>query len=149
MYTYNSFNTLDDFVNAMWASTVTDSTFKNLGNYPPYDILKETVNNDTYYVLNMALAGFKKDDIEVLQVRDKLIVRPTAEKIKATRAERGSDTIQRKYFYNGISHKEFQRTFVMDKTLSVESITFVDGILSVRMKVNIPESDVPKRLEIR
>ncbi len=143
MYTYNSFKTLDDFVMNMWESTMTDSMFKNLGNYPPYDILKETVDNKTYYVLNMALAGFKKEDIEVIQHRDELIIRPTTDSVKKDNSE------LKRFVYRGISHKNFQRTFVMDKTLSVESITFADGILSVRMKVNVPESDIPKRLEIR
>ena len=142
-YTYKSFNNLDDFVHTMWESAMTDLTFKNLGKYPPYDILKEKVDNTTYYVLNMALAGFKKDDIEVIQIKDQLIIRPTTERV-----ENGRPDSQRTYLHNGISHKEFQRTFVLDKTLTVETITFIDGILSVRMRVDTPESDTPKRLEI-
>lgn len=142
MYTYNSFKTLDDFVNTMWGLNMTDTVFKTLGNYPPYDILKETSGNTTYYILNMALAGFKKEDIEVLFIQDQLIIRPTSDRIKKDKQE------MKRYVNRGISNKEFQRTFAVDKSLSVESVTFVDGILSIRMKVNSMSDDV-KRFEIK
>lgn len=146
--TYNRFNTLDEFFDTLWTGFLPGTPSEKVGvGYPPYDIIKETYDGGiTTYSLQMALAGFKKAEIEVIQTKDTLTIRPTSKAHKDIEYPNQKDT--RKYIRKGIAKRTFERTFAMDPSLEVDTVTFIDGILTVRMKVNVPEDDKLKYLPI-
>ena len=104
-------------------------------NFPHYDIqichVPEDKNNDehTDYVLTMALAGFKRDQIEVfasgkmLTIRSKLNENPT------------KDTPD-DYYYRGISRKQFEKKFSLAPETEVVSAKLEDGLLSIILRKN-------------
>ena len=145
--TYNRFKTLDEFFDTLWTGFLPGTPSEKVGvGYPPYDIIKETIDGVTTYSLQMALAGFKKDEIEVIQTKDTLTIRPTSKTYKEIEYSNQTDT--RKYIRKGIAKRIFERTFAMDPSLEVDAVTFVDGILSIKMKVNVQEADKTKYLPI-
>jgi molecular chaperone IbpA len=108
---------------------------KNTTNYPPYDLIKFS---DELFMIELALAGFSKDDIEVLQDGNTLIIKGNIEKD-------GQET----YIHKGIATRSFSRTFSLAEHIEVSHITWLNGILSVSLVRNVPESKKPKTFKIK
>ena len=110
---------------------LTDSTATN---YPPYNIVKL---NDTTQQLEIALAGFTRDEIEVAVERNVL----TVSTIKAK--EDG-----REYTHKGLARRTFARNWQLSDDAVVENVTFVDGLLSIDVRKEIPVEQQRKLLPI-
>jgi molecular chaperone IbpA len=97
-------NTLDKLYN----KTLTVGTVQN---YPPYNIIK---NSDDHYLIQIAVAGFSKDDIEIIVKGDDLTItgKPKEYSVQA-------------YLHKGISSRSFERKFTLADTIQVE-ITFLN-----------------------
>lgn len=111
------------------------NTVKMAG-YPPYNIIKTDENK---YVIEIAVAGFGKQDIEVELKEDSLLV---SGKISHS----NDDNSQ--YLYKGIADRAFSRTFKLADTIEVKNTKLVNGMLKVFLENVIPESKKPKKLEI-
>ena len=107
---------------------------KNTGNYPPYNLYK--LNDDTY-VLEFALAGFKKSDISVKQEKDTLVIKAEAE-----------DDKDIEYIKKGIALRSFTRVFSLEEHIEVKGAEFVDGLLVIRLERILPEEDKPRVIDI-
>ena len=105
-------------------------------NYPPTNLVK--VSEDEL-VIEMALAGFTRDEISVTQHPDRLEI--AGECFKDAGGERT-------YIHRGISRKKFRNTVGMTKDLKVKDVSFRDGLLKIEIKREIPEEMRPKLLEI-
>ena len=103
-------------------------------NYPPYNIVKL---NDTTQQLEIALAGFKREEIEVAVERNVLTV-------KTNRS--GADT--REYTHKGLAHRTFARNWQLSDDAVVENVTYVDGLLTLDIRKEIPEAQKRKVLPI-
>lgn len=103
-------------------------------NYPPYNILKVT---DTEQEIQIALAGFKKDDIEVAVERQVLSVRATHE----TKGEGN-------FVHKGIAYRNVARNWQLADNALVDGVTFVDGLLTITVKLEVPEHMQRKLLPI-
>ena len=118
-----------------------DSLFEELNrlsdrkepNYPAYNIAKD---DEEHYRIELALAGFGADDISI----------QTEKGVLTIEASKGEDTGN--YLYQGIAQRGFSKMFRLAEYMKVEDAQFVDGILTVFLKREIPEADKPKQISI-
>lgn len=109
--------------------------------YPPHNLVK-LAGGDSY-VIEMAVAGFKREDIEVtLEENTKLIV--TASKVSKERLPTGAE-----YIYHSLASRNFSRRWVLAENIRVESVQLEDGILSIKLTKYVPENRKARRLEIK
>lgn len=106
------------------------------GNYPPYDIVRLQEN---CYEIRLAVAGFQLSDISVEYHDGKLIVR-------GARSDSAESTVD--YLHNGISHRNFVRSFTLADYIEIKNATLRDGILTLTLEREIPESQKPKSIAI-
>ena len=103
-------------------------------NYPPYNIVRL---NDTTQQLEIALAGFSKEEIEVAVERNVLTVKTTKAKDDG-----------REYTHKGLARRTFARNWQLSDDAVVENVTFVDGLLTLDVRKEVPESQQRKLLPI-
>ncbi len=103
--------------------------------YPPYNI--EVVDTDRY-AITLAIAGFRKDELELEVERGVLSVKGK---------KRESDT-KRKYLHQGIAFRSFERKFNLAEHVEVAGAEFNDGLLTVSLVRKIPEGLKARRIDI-
>lgn len=104
-------------------------------NYPPYNIVK--TDNETYNI-QLAVAGFNEDELEVELNGNKLTVTGNSEK-----KEEGT------YLHRGIASRSFQQTYKVANGVEVVYVELEDGILTVNLKHELPEKFKPKKFDIK
>lgn len=109
---------------------------KVLTSYPPYNIAK--ISEDKY-VIELAVAGFKREEIDITLEDNKLTVQGNAKK-----DEDGNKT----YYHRGIALRNFTRVFTLADTVVVNSADLVDGMLVVELQNIIPESKKPRKISL-
>lgn len=112
-----------------------DPTFANATGYPPFNISK--LEED--YEITLAVAGFKKSDIDI-EVEDGTL------KIAGTSNVLDDD--DREYLHKGIAERNFTRTFKLAEYVEVKSAKLQDGILRVTLHRNIPDAMKPQKIDI-
>jgi molecular chaperone IbpA len=108
-------------------------------NYPPYNIRK--AGNDKY-AIEVAVAGFNKDDVEV-EYEDNLLTVKTKE-VKRSEEKEGSEVIHR-----GISQRSFARSFTIADDVKVNGAQLKDGLLTISCEKIIPEIKKKRLIEIK
>ena len=118
-----------------------DSFFSNgtAGNFTPYNIVK---TGDLTYNIELALAGFNKKDIEVVSAHGQLTVRSKKEETDHT------DNTDLK-IYQGISKRQFVRSFTVADNVEVRGAELKDGLLVIALERIIPEEHKEKFIEIK
>jgi len=121
-----------------------DRVFDHLQNYaanntqstgfPPYNIRK---GGDYTFAIEMALAGFSKDDIEI-EIEDGLL---TVRSIKEN-DENDSD------IYRGISYRKFNRKFTLADDIVVNDASLKNGMLEITLERIVPDAKKPRKLTI-
>ena len=106
--------------------------------FPPYNIQKADEN---HYRITMAVAGFSEADLDITSEHNTLTVR-------GTRPEETADD-DSGYLYRGIATRNFERRFNLAEHVEVTGADFVNGLLTVSLKREIPEAMKPRRIEIR
>jgi molecular chaperone IbpA len=104
-------------------------------NYPPYNIVK--VNDDNYHI-EIAVAGFTRDELDV-ELKEGVL---SVEGKKEDKETDGS------YLHRGISARQFRRTFTLSDTIVVRGAEFLDGILTIELENVIPEEKKPRKIAI-
>ena len=107
----------------------------DIPNYPPYNIKKIDKEN---YQLEMALAGFTKADV-IVEVKENTL----------TISARTSDKEEDSFVHQGIARRAFKRRWTLAEHLEVDEAKLKDGILIVKMKLNLPEEKKPKTITIK
>ena len=103
--------------------------------YPPHNIVKLT-DDSKEYLIELAVAGFSKDEVQV-EVNDR------------TLTVRGEHVVKgREYIHKGISTKKFTRDFRLSEYVEVAGADMKDGILSIHLKVVVPEDQRPRLIQI-
>lgn len=103
--------------------------------YPPYNVLKYSEDS---YSLELAVAGFRKDEIDVTVKDGSLII--SGEKLEVENDE---------YFlYRGIATRKFTRSFALGEFMEVEKADIENGILSITINRIVPEEKKPRQIEI-
>ena len=116
-----------------------DETFNRLealagsrDNYPPHNVVN---GSDGRTILELALAGFSRGDIEVETERNVLTV--SARKAPADK--------EKNYAHKGISYRTFSRNWQMADDVEVETVDFTDGLLTITLKKELPEKQKRKK----
>ena len=118
----------DSFFNTL------DSITGDVKGYPHYNIKKLDENK---WSIELALAGFSKDDIEI-EVKDNMMT---------INGELKSE--DNEYVYKGISSRKFSKSFTLAEFTECESAKMENGILSITLEKNIPEDKKPQKVKIK
>jgi molecular chaperone IbpA len=108
---------------------------KAISTFPPHNILKL---DDSHYIVELAVAGFSKDEIDITVDDGNLV-------IKGEKEEKESDV---QYLHKGIGTRSFTKTLRIADTVEVKGAEFKDGILKIGLENIIPEHKKPKKIEI-
>ena len=108
--------------------------------FPPYNIRKE---GDYNYVIEMALAGFGKDDIEVEVADSTLTIRSTSKPLHEDVAS-NEDTV-----YRGISYRKFDRKFTLAEDVIVNGAKLENGMLILELERVVTESKKPRLVQVK
>ena len=103
--------------------------------YPPYNVIKR---DDGHFLIEIAVAGFKKEDINLTLEKGVLTI--------TGKHKGGSDV--RDYAHRGISQRAFERSFTLIDTIKVVGADIVDGLLVVILENDIPEEDKPQTINL-
>ena len=106
-------------------------------NYPPFDLIKE---GDNEYRIQLAVAGFKPEEVDITAQQNVLIV--SGRKSDETE-EKGSD-----FIYRGIANRSFERRFALADHIQVKGADLKDGLLSIDLVREIPEAMKPRKINI-
>ena len=100
--------------------------------YPPYNIVKIA---DDEFRIEIAIAGFAEDDVEVTVQDDKLTVESNT-----------SHTKTQDYIHQGIAERSFKRVWTLSPTIVVAGAKFVNGLLTISLKNEVPEKLKPRKI---
>lgn len=123
------FDSLFEQLNRTFANSKSDS------NYPPHNVVKI---DDSHYVIELAVAGFAEDEINV-ELKDNILTVQGDQ----TRAEAGIE-----YLYKGIGSRNFVRTFPLAEHIEVRGGTVKNGILSIELEQIVPDEKKPKKIAL-
>ena len=108
----------------------------NVGTYPPYNLIKESKDE---YTIEMAIAGFSKDNVDVTVENGQLT-------IEGTKAE--VDT-ERDFITRNVAARSFTTTFPLAEHIVVKGASIEDGILTINLLHEVPEEKKPKVISIK
>jgi len=120
-------STVDEF-ERMFATT-------KLATYPPYNIIKE---DDTHYTIEVAVSGFKRQEIEIETAGNKLYVNGA---VQTTNTET-------QYIHRGIGTRDFSHKFTIADNVVVKDADLADGLLKIRLVSILPEEQKPRKIKI-
>jgi molecular chaperone IbpA len=106
-------------------------------NYPPFDLVR---SGDNQYRIDLAVAGFRPDEIDVTAQQNVLVVRGSKSEQDE---ENGAD-----FIYRGIANRSFERRFALADHVQVRGAEMKDGLLSIELVREIPEAMKPRKIEI-
>lgn len=131
---------LDPFFSALESIKTTKAP-----SYPPYNVIRTGDN----YVIEMAVAGFKKDDIEIT-VKDRTLTIASKEdlvlgedKVKEVNKQKDVEVV-----HNGIASRSFTTNFALGEYIEVTEASMEDGILTVFCNNIVPDEKKPKTITI-
>jgi len=98
----------------------------SVNNYPPYNVIQV---NDTETQLEIALAGFKKEDVHAYTEYGKLFVK----------GEKKTSDDERVFVHKGLATRDFERAWTLAEDTEVSNVVFEDGLLTITLTKVIPE----------
>jgi len=113
------------------AQTVSSAT-----NYPPYNVIKVDEDN---FVVELAVAGFAKTDIDLSTADGKLIVK----------GELSTEDKDSKFIHRGIAARKFTREWALGEYMEVKAAELKDGMLKIDIVRILPEEKKPKIIKIK
>ena len=113
-----------------------EPAFNNATGYPPYNISK---TKDDIYEITLAVAGFKKSEIDVELKEGNLLINGNVEK----KDEEGIE-----YLHKGIAERDFFRSFKLAEYVEVKSAKLEDGLLKVELFRNVPDALKPQKIKV-
>ncbi len=106
--------------------------------YPPFNLKKI---EDNKYVIEMAVAGFAKQDIELVLEDNKLL-------IKGKTSSDSDSKEAASYLHKGIADRAFTRQFTLADNVEIHNANLINGMLKIWLEHVIPESKKPKKIDI-
>ena len=104
--------------------------------YPPYNVI-ETDDEDTY-VIEIAVAGFAKEDLEITVKDQTLTVKGEMK-----------DPEHTKFVHKGIAARKFTREFALGEHIEVIGAKVENGMLEIVLERIVPEEEKPKTIKIK
>lgn len=111
---------------------------KSIPNYPPYNIVKV---DDNKYVIELAVAGFGKQNLDITIEDGTLTI------AGQTNVDSDSEN-EASYLYKGIADRNFTRKFSIADSVEIKNAELINGMLKVWLENIIPESKKPKKVDI-
>jgi molecular chaperone IbpA len=105
-------------------------------NYPPYNVIK---NSEHDFEIEIAVAGFEKNNLSVEVDQDQLIVKGC----------RSKDDDASKYLYRGLAARDFEKSWTLADHMEVKDVELTNGILSIKITRIIPEALKPRIIDIK
>jgi molecular chaperone IbpA len=112
----------------------TRETLNKAQSYPPYNIIKQ---NERDYAIEIAVAGFKNDEIDITAEGNKLTV------LGKVKTEQTGE-----YLHKGIANRDFSHNFTLAETIIVRSADIKNGLLIIKLENVIPEEKLPRKILI-
>ena len=109
---------------------------KQTSSYPPYNINRI---DDLNYQIEMALAGFSKNDIDIKYADNQLTIKSVD----------GEDKKEKETLHRGISKRKFSRTFTLAEDMKVNGAELKDGMLLIELEKIVPEEKKPRTIDIK
>ncbi|RUO37827.1 heat-shock protein [Aliidiomarina taiwanensis] len=106
------------------------------GGYPPYNI---EATDENHYTITIAVAGFEESELELLTERGVLTVRGKKE----------AEETERKYLYQGIAARAFERKFNLAEHVEVTGAELRNGLLNIHLVKEVPEAMKPRSIAIK
>ena len=129
---FSQFIGFEDTINTLRKATETAS--KAMG-YPPYNIKQV---KDNKYVIEMAVAGFAKSDIELTMEGNKLTIKGATK-----------DSEEETFLFQGIANRAFERTFTLNDKVEIKDAEMVNGMLKVWLESIVKTQDAIKKIGIK
>ncbi len=115
---------MDDYFNQFF-------NFDSTTNYPPYNLVQ--INNVDSR-LEIALAGFSKDEVKVYTEYGRIVVEGKKEKTEE----------ESEYLHRGLAQRSFQRAWALSEDITVKDVKFADGLLTIQLGKIVPEHHARK-----
>lgn len=106
-----------------------------MDSYPPHNVVKI---DDKKFIVELAVAGFKKDDLNI-EVKDHVLT------VEGNREQRRD---QAHYIHKGISGRKFVKSYRLSEYTEVTGADLVNGILVVTLEVRVPDEKLPRTISI-
>jgi molecular chaperone IbpA len=106
-------------------------------NYPPHNIVKYS---DSIYAIEIAVAGFGKNEITVEVDQDQLIVRG----VQSTKEDSTKE-----YLHRGLASRDFEQSYTLAEYMEVKGAEVKDGMLIIEIERIVPESLKPRNIKIK
>ena len=114
-----------------------DNISKVVPKYPPYNIKQV---KDNKYVIEMAVAGFAKSDIEVTLDGKKLVIKGNA---------KDEEVDDSQFVFKGIANRDFAHTFTLADKVEIKDAELVNGMLKVWLESLVKVQDSVKKIAIK
>jgi len=111
---------------------------KNIPNYPPYNIRK---NDENSYTIEIAVAGFGQNEIDIEIDGGKLIVKGNV--------DASLDALEDNFLFKGIATRAFTRAFAIDDHIEVKNAELFNGMLKIALERLVPEESKPKKVPVK
>ena len=122
-------STLDEFDTLL-------ATGKQTQTYPPYNVVKY---DDDRYKIEIAVAGFSKDELDISIKENKLTVTGSATQSAENVGE---------YVHRGIGKRDFTHIFTLAETVVIDGADIINGLLNIELRNVIPEEKQPRKIAI-
>jgi molecular chaperone IbpA len=116
-----------------------ESRFANqlANNYPPHNVVKL---DETRYAIEIAVAGFKRHEINVEIEQEVITVRGDC--------ETPNESTNRQYLHKGLSSRNFERSWQLAEHMIVKGAEMKDGILTINLEYVIPEEKKARIIDV-
>lgn len=115
-----------------------DDLTKNIPSYPPFNVKKI---DDNRYSIELAVAGFSQQDIDIEMNDGKLVIRGNMSS--------ADDTDVSNFLFQGIANRAFTRTFALNDEIEVKDAEIFNGMLKIALERFIPEHKKPKKVTVK
>jgi molecular chaperone IbpA len=127
-------------------SEAADQAVKLSQNYPPYNIKKI---DDNKYTIELAVAGFGKQDLEIELADDKLIIKGNVASGEPAERDSNGEWTWPQVLYQGLAMRPFTRIFNIADNVEIRGASMLNGILKIALEAIIPEHKKPKKINIQ
>lgn len=127
----------DSMVDQLTSDFFTDS-YQGTQNFPPYNIIKK---DDLSYDIEMAVAGFSQEDLEIDYADNVLTV-------SSKETETFKDSKEPEYIHKGLAVRKFTKQFTLAEDVIVKDASMKNGMLTISMEKVVPEGKRKRSIKI-
>jgi molecular chaperone IbpA len=110
-------------------------------NYPPHNIIR---TGDNRYVIEMAVAGFQENELDI-----ETVVNNYGQTVLTIKGERKrEEDAERQYLHRGLATRNFERSFPLNENVEILNASVANGILSITLEHKVPETQKAKKVAI-